>query len=321
MLYFFYGENDFAALREIKKRREIFLRTTQLANVSEVDFEEDGALGKFLEKLSSGGGFFACQFFLVVRNFSRLKITEEKKIKEVLKRRNPQDEIIFFQRGAKLTKSLLVDYLKEEAKNYYFPPLKTVEIQKWAIKEVAEKSQGEVSFGYGAVERLIFLTKENQWRIEVEIAKLINFIGCGVIKKETVDFFLESREVNGNFDLVEALGRRDKKRAMEILLNMLKNKEDAFLIFGSVISLFRNLVRVYSIVKKEKSLITPMTVQAVVQKLKMHPFLAQKTLKQLQKFSFLEIRKFYQLALFLDEEVKLGRLKMEEALVELIGRI
>jgi len=127
---------------------------------------------------------------------------------------------------------------------------------------------------------------------------------------------LENREVSKAFDLTDALGSKDKKRAMNILLNMLKNKEDGFLIFGSIISLYRNLAKVYALVRAGK---TPASPEA--NKLKMHPFVVQKTFSQLRNFSFSEIKSFYSLALKLDEDVKLGKLKIEEALVEIVGRM
>lgn len=316
MLYFFSGENDFSALREILQFKQKFLQNKSLANVDVFDLEEEGQTEKMLEKISSGSGFFADKSFLVIKNFGRLNVGEEKKLLSGLKKRNQSDEIIFFQKSEKIPKGKLTDYLKKEAQTKNFPLLSLLEIKNWARGEMEKRSEGKVVFDQGALERLIFLTKENLWQIDNEIDRLINFIDQGRVSCQTVDFFLENRASIGAFDLADALGNKDKKRAMNILLAMLKNKEDGFLIFGSIINLHRNLAKVYALAKKGK---TPGSEEAG--KLKMHPFVVQKTFNQLRNFSFSEIKNFYSLALKLDEEVKLGKLKIEEALVEIVGRM
>lgn len=316
MLYFFSGGNDFLALKELAGLREEFLAKNPLANVNVFDLEEDGETEKFLEKMSSGSGFFAKKSFLVIKKFSRLNVGEEKKIINILSKINQQDVVIFFHQETKTSKGKLLDYLKKEAKIKNFPELNEQSLRIWVEKELEERSQKKVFFDPLARERLIFLCNGNLWKINSEIDKLINFIDEGRISQETVDFFLENRENVGKFDLVEAIGSKDKKRAINILLNMLKNKEDGFLILGSIIGLFRNLAKVYGLFKKGFNLNS-----LEAQKLKMHPFVMQKTANQLRNFSLKEIRDFYAQALQLDQDVKLGKLKIEEALVEIIFKL
>lgn len=316
MLYFFSGGNDFLALKELTDLKKKFIQKNPLANVNFFDLEEDGAIEKFLEKMSSGSGFFAKKSFLVIKNFSRLSVGEEKKIINFLSKINQQDVVVFFHQETKIFKGKLFDYLKKEAKIKNFPDLDDQSLRIWVEKELDERSQKKVFFDPLARERLIFLCKGNLWKINSEIDKLINFVDEGRISQETIDFFLENRENIGKFDLVEAIGRKDKKRAMNILLTMLKNKEDGFLILGSIINLFRNLVKVYDLFKKGFNLNSLET-----QKLKMYPFVIQKTASQLRNFSFKEIKDFYTLALQLDQDVKLGKLKIEEALVEIIFKL
>lgn len=316
MLGFFWGENDFLALEEIKKKRREFLKKNPLGNFGSFDLEEEGELDKFLEKISSGGGFFSNAFLAVAKNFFRLDSGQEKKLISALEKMSDQGGVIFFHKGEKIPKGKLANFLKKKAKSKKFSPFSSLELVHWVKQELDQRSGGKVQLDEAALNRLIFLARNDPWVIGNELDKLINFVGEGLVETKTVELFLENRQVSRAFDLVDAVGTRDRKRALRTLMIMLENKEDGFLILGSLVGLFRNLAKVYSLAAKGRG---PHSPEAA--RLKIHPFVLEKTFAQLKNFSLKEIKKAYALAGELDQQVKTGKLKIEDALVELVARL
>ncbi len=71
----------------------------------------------------------------------------------------------------------------------------------------------------------------------------------------------------------------------------------------------RNLIQVKQLAQKGF-----VTERQISSKLKMHPFVARKTLQQAQFFSKKELKELFQLAAKIDEEVKTGKYDIKEGL-------
>ena len=80
------------------------------------------------------------------------------------------------------------------------------------------------------------------------------------------------------FKTVDALARGDKKTALKLLHDHLESGEDPFYLLSMYFYQFRNLVKVKPLAEKN------MSPAEITSKLKMHPFVARKSLEQAQEF-------------------------------------
>jgi DNA polymerase III delta subunit len=106
--------------------------------------------------------------------------------------------------------------------------------------------------------------------------------------------------------MVDALGQRNRSRAIQLFNQHIKKGEDESHLFSMFIYQIRNLIKVKS---------GPMA------KLDMHPFVIKKTNQQARNFSFEDLKKIYQKLLEIDLDVKTGKTDIKTALEMFIASI
>ena len=119
------------------------------------------------------------------------------------------------------------------------------------------------------------------------------------------------------FDLVDAIGNQDGKRAQKLFHRLLDEK-DAAEIFGMVIRQFRLLILAREVTDEHGSL------QDVTEALGVHPYVAEKSYNQAKNFSMETLKAIYHRLLAIDEAAKTGGMILEDSLdifiVELTAR-
>lgn len=110
------------------------------------------------------------------------------------------------------------------------------------------------------------------------------------------------------FDLVDALGNRNGRRAAELLQKKLDEGAEPFLLFSMFVRQFRLLLQVKELV--EEGLRAP----AISKELRLHSFVAGKMVQQSQSFSLEQMERIYGHLLEIDVRVKTGQSDMITAL-------
>jgi DNA polymerase III subunit delta len=149
--------------------------------------------------------------------------------------------------------------------------------------------------------------------LDQELQKLVMYKGLAdtavPITPEDVQLLSPyAAEVNV-FDLVDALGNRNGRRAAELLQKKLEEGEEPFIIFSMFVRQFRLLLQVKEVV--DGGVRTP---TAVAQELKIHQFVAGKLIQQSQSFSLPQLEQIYSHLLDIDVRVKTGQTDMITAL-------
>ena len=113
------------------------------------------------------------------------------------------------------------------------------------------------------------------------------------------------------FELVDALGTGDGKKAQRVLHQLLEN-EEAFELWGMVIRQFRLLLQAREILDENGS-------QAEVQKgLGLHEYVAGKVTNQARRFSMPVLEAIYHKLLEIDEAAKTSQVPLDLALDTLV---
>ena len=113
------------------------------------------------------------------------------------------------------------------------------------------------------------------------------------------------------FELVDALGQRDGKKAQHTLHQLLED-EDAMDFWGMVIRQFRLLIQARELLDENSS------VQEIQKSLGLHEFVAQKVTNQAKRFSMPVLEAIYHKLLEIDEGAKTSQITLEVALDTLI---
>lgn len=194
-----------------------------------------------------------------------------------------------------------------------FPRISGSSLERWVRQRVAQK-EGQISGQ--AVQMLVGNIGSELPILENEIEKLLMYKGGeGEIGVKDVALLSPYAAEANIFDLVDAVGNRDSRKAAILLHQKLGDGDDPFFLFSMLIRQFRLLIQV-----KELADLGDRP-PAISKQLKMHSFVAGKLHKQCQQFSMVQLEQIYRHLLEIDIGVKTGRKDLVTSLNLLVATL
>ncbi|HYB02304.1 MAG TPA: DNA polymerase III subunit delta, partial [Ktedonobacteraceae bacterium] len=150
----------------------------------------------------------------------------------------------------------------------------------------------------------------NQLRLLAnELEKLATYVGPGAtITVEVVRLLSTQVQEARIFDLTDALAQRNRKQALDILHDLLSDGEPPLKLISTITSQVRSLILVKELADDG------LRVSQIVSATGMAPFVAEKALRQIGKFSTAQLEKAYRELLTTDAALKRSRLTPDMAL-------
>lgn len=184
-------------------------------------------------------------------------------------------------------------------------------LERWIRQRVAsEGSEIEPR----AVHLLVSSVGNDLGLLSNEIEKLVLFSqDRGPITAEDVGLLCPYAAEASIFDLVDALGMRDGKKAATLLQTKLDEGADPFYLFAMIVRQFRLLIQVKELA--DDGLRPP----AIASELNMHSFVVGKVFQQSQHFLMPQLEHIYQHLLETDVGVKTGQADMVTSLSLLVA--
>ncbi|MGH2593447.1 MAG: DNA polymerase III subunit delta [Anaerolineae bacterium] len=183
----------------------------------------------------------------------------------------------------------------------------------WIEKRV-KKHGGEIDRKAAAT--LAAMIGSDLRRLDSEIQKLVIYVNAARPITEDDVTRLVSTSIEANvFDLVDALGRRDGRRAMRELHRLLDLGENALGLLAMITRQFRLLIQVKEL--QEKNVPAPEVAKALGQ----HPFVIEKIGQQARNFSIEQLERIYTHLLDIDVGIKTGEVSDVLALDLLVAEL
>jgi len=168
---------------------------------------------------------------------------------------------------------------------------------KWIQNKVKKYSS---SIDSNSAEHLISLTGQDLWRIDQELNKLSSYCKGRPIDKQSIDDLVVPTIEANIFNLTDALGVKDHRKAIRNLHQSMAAGENLRQIFYMIVRQFRLFLQVGGYLSNY-----PNTSPAnVASSLKIHPFVARNTVAQLKHFKFNELKSAYEKLLAIDVGLK-----------------
>ena len=208
--------------------------------------------------------------------------------------------------------------LARETKNGYEKPfvrLRGGEVERWIQTRVEEKN-GHIS--RQAAHMLAVNAGNDLALLDNELEKLVVYKGFGEAATiESADVAKLSPYVaEANiFDLVDALGNRNGKRASLLLQQKLNEGTDPFFLFSMFIRQFRLLIQVKELAE------AGYRPQGISRELKQHSYVVGKLYQQARGFSLQELEQIYRHLLEIDIDVKTGQAELLTSLELLVANL
>lgn len=303
-----YGPDTYRSRQRLHFYREGFKKKYDPSGLNVVNLDGENLTMEELSKSAGQMGFLASKRFIVVENL--ISKNKNKKIQQevidYLDKDTSDENVLVFrevteeQEYSKKQKSktssakpLLTRLLKEKAEN--FPLLQGEQLNKWIRAEV-KKRGGAISSP--AVLELASLVGSDLWNMVTEIEKLINFKNRQEITPDDVRNMVRAKFDDNIFHLTDALAARNAKLSFKLLYDQLALGSHELYILTMLIRQFRILLQTKELIDREPNYYT------VASRLQIHPFVAQKAIRDARRFSLAELKNIYRQLLEIDIRLK-----------------
>jgi DNA polymerase-3 subunit delta len=228
----------------------------------------------------------------------------------------PETTTLIFSESKSITAkhAVLVEAKKLRAEVQSFAAPKAKDLPQWIFQRTKQHA-GNIDPRAAAL--LAQNIGGNLRLLDQEIQKLLLY--CGENKTITVDDvnvmvpYIQSADVI--FNMVDAIGQRNARSAVQYLHRLLEVGEHPLGIFGMIVRQFRLLIQVRWLMDHRAS------EQDIIARLKLHPYVAQKVRSQAAQFTPKQLRGAYQCLTETDLAIKRGLLEDEAALDLLIAQL
>jgi DNA polymerase-3 subunit delta len=274
----------------------------------------DGRAGIDFESLNTATNavpFLAPRRVVVLAHpVSAFNSTEgRKKLIELLEKAQPTTTIALVESDELKRDHWLVKWIASQAGSraslhvYNMP--KRWEMPRW-IEGEAKKLGGRIE--PDAAARLSEMVGEDTRIASQELVKLLTYVNFErPVRMADVDKVSIVSAQGNVFELVDALGQGDGKKAQHVLHQLLED-EDAFELWGMVIRQFRLLLQARELLDANAS------IPEIQKALGLHEYVAQKVTNQAKRFSMASLETIYHKLLEIDEGAKTSQVTLDLAL-------
>ena len=314
MFYIFHGNDAHAQQQTVAQLigklgdpSMLELNTTRLEN--HVTFSE-------LQQAASAIPFLAKVRLVIVRDLlgSKLDKGYQKQLAEYLPTLPETTRLLFLESQPLKPSNPLVKLAESEKSGYVkqFAKPEGAALERW-IRQRVEAGNGRIA--PQATHMLAANIGSQTEILSQEIEKLLLYCGDEEIQSEQVQKLSPYAAEANIFDLVDALGNRNSKKASQLLQEKLLEGADPFYLFSMFVRQFRLLIQVKELADEGKR------PPGISQTLKMHGFVVGKLYQQCQGFGLAQLEQIYRHLLAIDVDVKMGRNEMTTALNLLVANL
>lgn len=208
--------------------------------------------------------------------------------------------IVFMIQGEKLDeRKKVVKAIKDKGAVISFMPLSAEELLKWVEKE-AEKNGSRMAPQVADV--LVNHAGTHLQTLAAEIRKLSLYVGTGgTIEAQVVKELVVRNTEQNIFALIEEIANLRVDRALSILYDLLKQREEPIKIIALIARQFRIMLQVKELTRQSYSQ------QQIASQVGLHPYAVKLASEQARKFEAERLAAILSSIAELDYEIKTGR--------------
>ena len=309
MIIFLHGPDTFRSREKLKTLKEKF--------VSEVDksaLNLETLSGKLelqdIKRHLTAMPFLAKKRMIIIEDLiaNRPSKQLQKSIIELIADKSTENTIIIFWESeipsSEAKSNLLFKKLRLEKYVYEFPLLSGLPLKQWYQNQAAAL---KAQINPAALTLLSDLVGNDLWQACLELKKLAAYAKGKIISVDDVRLLTKNKLEENIFLLTDALGQKNKKAALKLISDLLQAGTTPLELLSKMTWQFRNLLQVKGLADQTGNLSSPQ----IASKLKLHPYVAKKTLGQLKNFDLDGLKKIYRQLLELDHSLKTSQSEPE----------
>jgi len=314
-IFFLHGNDEFAINRKIKDFESDFSDATT-AGMNTARLEARTMTENDLNNAVNAMPFLAPKRLVILSNPSAKfnNVATRKKFGEFLSNIPDTAKVVLHEliEPKEVDKHWLIKWAEKNStliktQSFFLP--KQRDMPGWIINE-AKNQSGKIE--PQAASKLAEMVGVDTRQAGMEIAKLLAYVNWDrPVQGSDVEAVCIVTSQQSVFDFVDALSQGNAKVAQKLLHRLLEN-EDPFSLWGMVVRQFRLLIQAREILDGRGNK------DDVARALGVHPFVAEKTTGQANRFSIESLENIYHRLLNIDEKVKTSQVTLDLALDTLI---
>jgi DNA polymerase-3 subunit delta len=315
-IFLLYGNDEFAIARKVKDFESGFNDPTT-ADMNTTRLEARTMSENDLNNAVNAMPFLAPSrlVFIAYPSAKYNKPDARKKFLEFLEKAPDTAKIILYdvvEKPKDSDKHWLVKWAEKikplvKSQAFFLPQQR--DMPGWIVNE-AKNQGGKIE--PGAAVKLAEMTGVDTRQAGMEISKLLAYVNWErPVRGSDVEAVCIVTSQQSVFDFVDALSQGNAKSAQRLLHRLLES-EDPFSLWGMVVRQFRLLVQTREILDGRGNK------DDVARALQVHPFVAEKTTGQANRFSMDSLESIYRRLLRIDEQVKTSQITLDLALDTLV---
>ena len=334
MIIFIYGQNTFSSQRKLKDLKDKFIKDVKQGEDSIKTIDGESMTVEQLVQALGSSSLFSPKRLIVVQNISKNKDkTIFKRLRDYLrdldKKRGEEetkdDNILFFMdehSGEKLGRNVLWQYLLKQKFVQKYPLLSLGQLSQWIVQRAAYYGG---TLTPSQISKISGTFSSNLWQIDSELKKIIYYKrGISenldkdtkvVIEDGDLDNMSRGKVDENIFALTDAIGNKNKKLAISLLENEIEAGAADVYLLHMIVRQFKIMLQV------KQGLDSGLTPREMASALRLHPYVVQKSLQQVNSFSLLFLKNIFLKLTELDGEMKTGRSEFKVSLGILIARL
>lgn len=314
MILFFYGEDTFRMRQKLKALKEKFV-TASLGDTNlsvldggKVTFDE------FVRQILAMP-FLSKSRLVIVENIMAGKKSAQgesasgrevlEKIPDSLAKVPNSTVLVFVEEEAPDRRTALFKRLNKPGQAQEFKLLEPEALRRWIKKEVEDRGG---TIDPAAISKLFEYVGSDLWRMSNEIDKLTTY--NKQLTTENIELLVNPQVESNIFKMIEAVAKKDLKIATQELYKLLKSGEHELYILTMIVWQYRNLL----IIKDLSERIKTTNSWSLAKKAGLSPFVVQKSLMVLPRYSLEDLRKIYRTLSDFDIKIKTGKIESRVAL-------
>lgn len=320
-IYLLYGEETFLLETSLKKIKKLYGETVKGINYIIID---DTNINEIISNLETPA-FGYPKKLIIVKNSGILKKEGKKKNTEIDKIKQNLAEYIT-ENIKLINESVILVFIEDEAENKSelfkvidkygnicnFEFQKPIQIEK-RLKSICNLYK--VKIADPDLRYFIEICGTNMQELINEIRKLIEYAGeNGTIKREDIDKLCIKKLESVIFDLTDNLGKKETEKALQVLKNLIYDKEPIQKILITLYNHFKKLYLTQIAIKTNKDVITSLNLKPN------QTFLVNKYKTQARFFKENELSAILKSLRDLDYNFKIGLIDLQVGLEAILCR-
>lgn len=300
MIILLYGEDSYSSRQKLNNIIDKFKKKDP-SNMNLIFLDGASLEISQVKQNISVAPFIGDKRLVVIENIlNQKKENLKEEVLELFKQGLPESSVIVFWEEKEFDKrKKLAKYVIKNSQVEEFKYLLGGSLNNWIRKEV------EVRGGIMAnntVDKLASYVGSDLWQMSNEIDKLIVYKKNTEIIDSDIDLLVKAKLDTNIFNFIDAIGSKDKSRALNLLHDQLESGENIQYLLSMLNYQFRNLLTIKELTENG------FNQNNMSQQVKMHPYVIKKTIQQGSQYNLESLKIIYQKLLDLDAAIKTGKI-------------